>query len=31
MYINDKEIQLGLLISEVYIEGNMILKISLPH
>ena len=31
MYINDKEIQLGLLISEVYIEGNMILKISLPY
>ena len=31
MYINDKEIQLGLFISEVYIEGNMILKISLPY
>lgn len=31
MYINDKEMQLGLLISEVYIEGAMILNISLPH
>lgn len=31
MCINDKKIQLRLLISEINNEGKMILKISLPH